>query len=254
MFAEERRIKILDILNERRKVTVDQLREVFGVSSATIRMDLRELQQVGALTRTHGGAIPRTKTGFELNSEQRVVQHLAEKQRIARAALALVDDGDRIILDTGTSTLELAKLIHKKTDLTVITNDIEIATILEEVESIQVIVMGGILRKRFHCTLVLQGRQTYSGLTVDKAFIGVNSLSLDKGATTPDLGQAETKKTMIGMANRVILLCDNSKIGTVSFAQFATTDQIDVVVTDRMETELKSAFEEKGVEVVPADS
>lgn len=254
MFAEERRIKILDILNERRKVTVDQLREAFGVSSATIRMDLRELQRVGALTRTHGGAIPKTKTGFELNSEQRVVQHLAEKQQIARAALALIDDGDRIILDTGTTTLELAKLIHEKNDLTVITNDIEIARILEELETIQVIVMGGILRKRFHCTLVLQGRETYSGLTVDKAFIGVNSLSLDKGATTPDLAQAETKKALIGMANRVILLCDSSKIGTVSFAQFAATDQIDVVITNSMNTELKSVFEEKGMEVLVADA
>jgi DeoR family transcriptional regulator, fructose operon transcriptional repressor len=254
MFAEERRIQIIDLLNERRKVTVDQLCEVFGVSSATIRMDLRELQRIGALTRTHGGAILRMKTGFELNSEQRVIQHLAEKQQIARAALALIDDGDRIVLDTGTTSLELAKLVHEKANLTVITNDIEIAGILEEVESTQVIVMGGILRKRFHCTIVLQGRETYSGLTVDKAFIGVNSLSLEKGATTPDLGQAETKKALISMANRVILLCDSSKIGTVSFAQFATIDQIDVVITDKIDRELKSAFEEKGVEIMVADS
>jgi len=252
MFAEERRIKIVDLINERRKVTVDELCGVFNVSSATIRADLRELQRAGALTRTHGGAIQKVRTGFELNSQQRVIQHLAEKQRIARAALAMIDDGDRMVLDTGTTTLELAKLLHERSDLTVITNDIEIASTLEEVESIEVIVMGGVLRKRFHCTLSLQGTQMYSGLTVDKAFLGVNSLSLNKGATTPDIGQAETKKALIAMSNRVILLCDGSKIDRVSFVQFATIDQIDTLITDGIDKAMQSAFQDKGVEVVVA--
>ncbi len=252
MFAEERRIKIVDLINERRKVTVDELCGVFSVSSATIRADLRELQRAGVLTRTHGGAIQKVKTGFELNSKQRVIQHLAEKQRIARAALTMIDDGDKIVLDTGTTTLELAKLLHERSDLTVITNDIEIAGALEEVESIEVIVMGGVLRKRFHCTLSLQGTQMHSGLTVDKAFLGVNSLSLSKGATTPDIAQAETKKALIRMTNRVILLCDSSKIDRVSFAQFATIDQIDTLITDGINKTIQSAFEEKGVEIVVA--
>lgn len=252
MFAEERRVKIVDIVNERRKVTVAQLCELLGVSSATIRMDLRELHRAGALTRTHGGAIQKVKTGFELNSRQRVIQHLVEKQQIAQAALMLIDDGDKIILDTGTTTVELANLLHNKSNLTVITNDIEIASILEDIDSLEVIVMGGILRKRFHCTINLQGRETYSGLTADKAFLGVNSLSLTKGAMTPDIRQAETKKAMIEMAHRIILLCDSSKIDKVSFAQFATTQQIDVIITDAIDKDLRSAFEEKGVEILIA--
>lgn len=254
MFAEERRIKIVDLINERHKMTVDELCELFHVSSATIRTDLRELQLAGLVTRTHGGAIQKTKTGFELNSKQREVQHLREKQRIARAALALIDNGDRIILDTGTTALELAKLLGDRRNITVVTNDIQIAGVLEDMEGTDVILMGGILRKRFHCTVGIQGRDTCAGLTVDKAFMGTNNLSPDKGATTPDVRQAETKKLMIAIANRVIILCDSSKIGKVSFAQFATTDQIDVVVTDDIDKDIKTQFEEKDVEVVVAEN
>ena len=252
MFAEERRIKIVDLIEERQKVTVEELCGTFGVSSATIRTDLQELQSSGFLTRTHGGAIRKAKTGFELNSRQKQVQHLVEKQRIAKAALSLIDNGDRIILDTGTTTLELAKLLHQRKDITVITNDLIIASVLEEIQDIDVIVIGGVLRKRFHCTIGIQGRDTCAGLTVDKAFMGVNSLSLAKGATTPDISQAETKKMMVTLANRVILLCDSSKIGKVSFAQFATLDRIDTVVTDAIDDDTRSQFAEHDVEVVVA--
>jgi len=254
MFAEERRIQILELINERQKVTVDELCDIFHVSSATIRTDLRDLQHANLLTRTHGGAIQKTKMGFELNSKQRKVHHLAEKQRIARAALALIDDGDRIILDTGTTTLELAKLLHERQNITVITNDLEIAAVLEEIEDTEVIVMGGILRKRFNCTICIQGRDICSGLTVDKAFMGVNGLSTDKGATTPDIGQAETKRMMIRIANRMIVLSDRSKVGKVAFAQFAAKDQIDVIITDEIDKEVRSEFEENGVKVILAGS
>ena len=252
MFAEERRIKTVDLINERRKMTVDELCDLFHVSSATIRTDLRELQRAGLVTRTHGGAIQKTKTGFELNSKQKEVQHLREKQRIAQAAMSLIDNGDRIILDTGTTTLELAKLLEDRQNITVITNDLEIAGVLEETEGTDIILMGGILRKRFHCTIGIQGRDTCAGLTVDKAFMGANSLSPHKGATTPDIGQAETKKLMIAIANRVVILCDSSKIGKVSFAQFAATDQIDVIVAEDIAEDIRSAFEENDMEIVVA--
>lgn len=254
MFAEERRIKIVDLINERRKVTVDELCGIFDVSSATIRGDLRELQVAGLVTRTHGGAIQKTKTGFELSSKQKEVRNLREKQSIAKAALSLIDNGDTIVLDTGTTTHELGKLLGNRRNVTVITNDLAIAATLEEMEGIDVIIMGGVLRKGFHCTIGIRGRDTYSGLTVDKAFMGVNSFSLTKGAMTPDLGQAETKKRLIDMANRVILLCDSTKIGTVSFAQFAATDQIDAIITGEIDRDLRSAFEEKDVEVIISGS
>ena len=108
------------------------------------------------------------------------------------------------------------------------------------------------IRKKFHCTVKIQGTELYEGLMADKAFMGVNALSLASGATTPDINQAQTKKSMISIANKVIFLCDSSKIGKVSFVQFATVEEIDTVVTDKIDKSTIAKFEENGVEVIIA--
>lgn len=254
LFVEERQQKILEYIKARKKATVAELCERFRVSSATIRNDLRDLEAGALLIRTHGGAMVKSKTGLELDSSQKQVRNLEAKQRIAQAALNLVEDGDTIILDTGTTTIELARRLGGRRNLTVVTNDLPIALLLEELDGVSVLFIGGILRKRFHCTVTYgKGwRELLSGLTVDKAFMGVNSLSLEKGATTPDVTQAETKKLMIEMALKVILLCDSSKIGRSSFARFAALDQIDAVVTESIPEEIRRRFEQHGIEVVVA--
>lgn len=254
MFAEERKIKILELIEEHKKATVAQLCEHFGVSSATIRNDLRNLESAKLLIRTHGGAMIKSKTGFELDSNQKQVQNLDKKQKIAEVAVELIEDGDTIILDTGTTTLELARRLHSKGEITVVTNDLGITLLLEEVDSVNIVFMGGIVRKHFHCTITYgtAGKENLSGLTVDKAFMGVNSFCLKKGATTPDISQAETKKQMISIATNVILLCDSTKFGKTSFAQFATIDQIDTIVTDHMDHKDQKKLEEFGIDVIQA--
>ena len=254
LFAEERKRKIVETIEQNGKATVDQLCREFSVSSATIRADLRDLQAGDLLTRTHGGAIARVKTSFELDSDQREVRNLQEKRRIARAALGLIENGDTIILDTGTTTIELAKLLGERRDLTVVTNDIAIARTLEEVDSTGILLMGGMIRKRFHCTVGTRGADTLSGLLVDKAFMATNSFSVERGAMTPDIAQAETKRLMISIANKVILLCDSSKFGKASFAMFATLAQIDTVVADRIPADIMKKLEESEIEVVLAQS
>jgi DeoR family transcriptional regulator, fructose operon transcriptional repressor len=250
LFAEERKAQILEILKKRRTATVPELSQIFRVSGATIRTDLRDLQTAGTLTRTHGGAIEKTQTGFELDANQREIQNLGEKKKIAQIALELIHNGDKIILDTGSTTRELAKLLNQKKSITVLTNDFKIAEILEDCESVEILFLGGKIRKKFHCTVGLQGREIYSGLVFDKAFMGVNSFSLQKGATTPDINHAEIKKEMVKMSNKVILLCDSSKIGKVSFAQFATVKDIDSLITDQISDTDKENFEEAGIEVI----
>ena len=223
LFVEERKLKILEHIEEHRKATVAELCDAFHVSSATIRNDLRDLEGAGLLIRTHGGAMVKTKTGLESDMNQRKVQHLEEKRAIAEAALRLVEDGDTIILDTGTTTLELARLLGQRRDITVVTNDLAIALVLEDIETVKAVFMGGIVRRKFHCTVVggLSGRDVFSGLTVDKAFMALNSFSIEKGASTPDITHAETKKLMMSIAAKVILLFDSSKMGRNSFALFA---------------------------------
>ena len=249
-FAKERKIKIHDLVKEKKKVTVSELCELYKVSSATIRNDLRDLQSKGILIRTHGGAIEKTQTGFELEPTQKVSRNIIEKRKIANVAIDLVEDGDKIILDTGTTILELAQLLFQKKNITVLTNDMDAVRVLENHETAQVILMGGIVRKKFHCTNNIQGVQLYKGLMADKAFMGVNALSLVNGAMTPDINQAQTKKLMISIANKIIFLCDSSKLGKASFVQFATVEEIDTVVSDDMDKTTSSKFEENGVEVI----
>ena len=252
LYAEERREKIASLLRERKKVAVNALCDRFGVSAATVRSDLREMQKAGQLTRTHGGAIVRTHTASEAISSQKVDKQVRQKRRIAEAALALVENGDTILIDTGTTTLEFASRLAERRDLKVVTNDIEIARCLERVDCGQVIVLGGILRKGFHCLVRSPGAAPLRDLTVDKAFMGANGLSTDKGATTPDVQQAETKKSMLEMSNHVVLLCDSSKIGRVSFARFASLDEIDTLETDALDDATAENFREGGMEVVIA--
>ena len=182
MFAEERQEKLLGILREKRKVAVSEMCDVFNVSGATIRADLRQLEEEGLLTRTHGGAVLRTRASFEQASDAREIVNLSAKERIGQRAAALVEDGDIIVLDTGTTTLHIARNIRDRQNVTVVTNDYQIARELEASASIQTILLGGIVKKGYHCVVAINGRSILDTLNVDKAFMGTNSLSLKHGA------------------------------------------------------------------------
>lgn len=250
LFTEERRRQILGIVELSSKVTVPDLVARFGVSGATIRADLRTLHGEGRLTRTHGGAIPRASAGFEPSSRQKEVERLKEKRAAAQAAAALVADGDTIILDTGTTTLELAHLIRGRFTGTVVTNDWTIARTLEDAEKIKVVLLGGTLRRGFHCTVGPDGREQLARLKVDKAFMGANGFSPEAGATTPDQDQAETKRAMIAAARQVILVCDSSKLDRVSFVRFASLADLDAVALNSAPTALRSTLGKAGVRIL----
>jgi DeoR family fructose operon transcriptional repressor len=249
MFAEERKQKILEFVRENRKATVQQLCDKYDVSSATIRNDLRELEGTGLLIRTHGGALVKSKAGFELGTKEKKVLYKTEKADIAEKALGLIEDGDTIILDTGTTTLELARKLGRKRNLTVVTNDLDTALILDEIGIEKVIMLGGMLRSGFHCTIGSFGKDLLKSLQVDKAFMGVNGFSFEKGASTPDLQHAEIKKSMVEAASKIFLLFDHSKMGRKAFARFAEINQIDAVIIDEITEDELVLFEDAGIDV-----
>lgn len=232
LFAEERHAEILSLLKERSKLLVPDLCEIFHVSPATIRNDLRDLETAGKLKRTHGGAIHIEQTSFEPTSNKKTIVHIAEKQRIAQYAASFVESGDTIALDSGTTTLEFAKCLTHTENLTVVTNDIQIAIYLDAHTKITVIVIGGCLRHGFECTVGPMALTSLLGLNVDKAFLAANAFSIEKGLTTPDIHQAEVKKALIQSAAETFLLCDSSKIGKISFVEYASLDAIDHFITD----------------------
>ena len=251
LFAEERQQKILELLNKQAKVNVAELVDLFGVSSATVRSDLRCLERDGQLIRTHGGALSENKTGSEPGTLAKRDIDVDVKKALALVAAKMIEDGDTILLDAGTTTYQLAKLITQR-NLTVVTNDLEIARVLAESKSVTTIMLGGTIRSKVNCTIGGPLLNMLEELAVDRAFMGTNSFSFERGATTPNLEQATVKKAMIACASNVVLLCSQRKLNRTSFAQFATLNDLDALVIDVVAVEQQRKFEEAGVEVILA--
>ena len=185
IFAEERKHMIVELINKQVKTTVAELCEKFSVSPATIRNDLRELEFAGLLKRTHGGAISNKKASYELNSYQKEIENVDKKVMIGKAAAKYIQDGDIIAIDTGTTTFEFVKLIPSRANITVVTNDLQIATYLEEQSDVGVIMTGGTVRRNFHSTTGPIALGALKGLNVDRSFIAANGATPDRGITTP---------------------------------------------------------------------
>ncbi len=253
VFMEERKQMILNLLQETEKVTVAYLSELFNVSGATIRSDLRDLENEKLLLRTHGGAMRISKSAFEIEPQKRG-EATECKEAIARAAVTFIDDGDTIAVDTGSTCYAFAKHMGTKKDLRVVTNDLSIAALLDQFEDVTVYFIGGVIRKHYNCTIGSFGTAPFQDLVVDKAIMGTNSFTLAKGATTPDVGQAEMKKLLVSISDKVFILGSSDKIGRNSFVTFAESNQIDVIITDgAISKAYKESIEDSGIELVIAE-
>lgn len=232
LFSEERKQLIVELVQQKKKIIIPELCSHFGVSASTIRNDLRSLHEEGLVTRTHGGAIINSKSGFEPLPLDKQTQMLNAKQAIAKAALDYIEDGDIIAIGTGTTTMELAKLLGVKRGLTLITNDIFIAAYLEQMDDIHVIVVGGTLRKKFHYLQMQPGIDFFKEFNIDKTFISCNGVHATRGVTTPDSILAHDIRKMIDASASVYVICDSSKIGAVTFSRIIDVDRIDRLITD----------------------
>lgn len=254
MFAEERKRLIVDLVNKEIKTKITTLCERFSVSSATIRNDLRELEFAGLIKRTHGGAISNSRANYEPNSYQKEISKIEEKRAIAQAAFRYIQEGDTIALDTGTTLFEFAKLLTGVKDLTVVTNDLQIADFLERESQAAVIIIGGSLRRNFHCTVGAKAVESLSGLNVDRVFLASNGVSIEKGITTPNIEMATVKEKLVKIADQVILLADSSKMGRSTFVKFADIQSVDILVTDaHLLREMADELTGAGVEVIVAE-
>jgi len=247
----ERRRQIREMVRERRAVRVDELCTALGVSPATIRRDLEQIERVGSIRRVHGGAVSVESRLDEPLFDDKTVIAAREKLAIAQAALERIDAGDTIYLDGGSTVLELARMIRDAfTELTVVTNSLRAAIELSG-RGPRVILIGGELRRRSQTLVGPLTRQTIEHLHFDKAFMGTIGLTPDEGMTTTDPGEAYTKELAISRATTVILLAHGGKIGRVSFAGAGRLEQIQTLITDqRAPEDLLMEIEERGIEVV----
>ena len=232
MFEEERKQRILDYLNKYSRGSVQELSQETGVSESTIRRDLKELEEANLLKRTHGGAISLQSVRFEAPYQDKEDHLLEEKERIARKAAAMIQEGDAILLDSGTTTLQIAKEIKHFSNIKVITNSLMVLNELKNNRGIELSIAGGMLRPD---TLAFVGPMTEQSLNmvrVDKAFLAINGLDLQEGLTTPNIVEASTKRKMINIAKQVILVADHSKLGHVYYSRVADLSEMDHLITD----------------------
>jgi len=224
----ERRRKIIDILESDDRAQVGDLAERFGVSESTIRRDLQILSENGVVERTHGGVLPPSR--FEPSFGQKETENRAQKRAIARYAARLVEPGHTVFLDGGTTTLELARALRARNDISVASNSVPIA--VELANHPRLILTGGTVKES---TLALVGpiaERSIEQMHVDIAFIGMNGVSSTAGFTTPTLEEAATKARMIRAGRVAVVLADSSKLGLVTFAHVAQLDEVDLLVTD----------------------
>jgi len=253
MYAEERQQHILDRARAAGRVDVNSLAETLDVTPETVRRDLTILERHGVLRRVHGGAIPVERLGFEPGVETRTERYVAEKERIAKAALPHLPDEGTILLDAGTTTLRLAELIPRDHELTIVTNSLPIATMVAQHPGLSLYLLGGRVRGRTLAAVGAWVTDALSDVFVDVAFIGTNGLSVERGLTTPDQSEAAAKRAMITAARRSVVLTDHTKIGVDQFSRFAELSDIAAVITDDgLDPETAAEIEALGPEVVLA--
>lgn len=247
----ERQEELLRFVEQHQRATVTEMAEYLSVSLATVRRDLESLTEQGKIHRFHGGAIAVPKAPPELPALQRETEQAEYKRRIGQAAAELVEDGDTIFLGSGTTVLEVARNLRQHLHLTVITNSLPVINILTDAPEINVVCLGGILRRS---ELSMIGHITEQALTevvADKVIMGIRALDVERGLTNDYLPETKTDRAILGIGREVIIVADHTKCGRVSTAFVAPITTIQKLVTDiNTSPDFIDHLTAKGIEVV----
>jgi DeoR family transcriptional regulator, aga operon transcriptional repressor len=251
LLIAERRHRIVELLQQHGKVTVEALAMRFATSAVTIRTDLAALETSGALERTHGGALLRRDDDDQPLTVKSTLHH-AEKVRIGKLAASLIEDGETLILDSGTTTAEIARQIRKleNRSINVITNALNIAVLLADVAFVRLIMPGGILRPQSNSLSGHMAESALAGLQADRLFLGADGLDPERGVMTPHLPEAQLNARMIEISRQVIAVADSSKLMRRNISLIARIEQLHMLITDSGADPLAIAeLERRGLQV-----
>jgi len=252
LLAEERRQKIQEVIERNGRITVEDIVAEFKVSAVTARADLDVLSQRGDLIRSHGGAVRQLNPAVDYPLRFKETIHHAEKVRIGHAAAQLVKPHQTIILDSGTTTAQIARQLKSARiqPLTVITNGLNIAYELAQSESISLIMIGGILRHASNSFVGPQAERMLENLHADHLFLAVDGLDPDEGFSTPDILEAQLNSVMIRVTNDVTVVADASKFGRRCLSLIAKMECAQRIITDsRVDNEIAAKLRARGLEV-----
>jgi DeoR family transcriptional regulator, aga operon transcriptional repressor len=253
LLAEQRRRKILELLEHEGQITVRDLVRKFAVSAVTARADLDALCDADAAVRSHGGAVRQIEASRDYPLRLKATLHHAEKARIGKAAAELIRPNEVILLDSGTTTAEIARQIKGGNiqPLTVITNAMNIVSELVEASGVSVIGVGGLLRPVSLSFVGPQAEAMLRDLHADKLFLAVDGFDLQSGATTPDVLEAQLNAMMMQVAKETTVVADYSKLGRRSVSRIGSIEKVHRLITDtRAPQDFVMALEDRGIEVV----
>jgi DeoR/GlpR family transcriptional regulator of sugar metabolism len=255
--TQHRRRQILELVKSDGAAHVTALAQKFGVSTVTIRNDLTKLARAGELLRDRGGAItapPSRQITHLLGLKERAVLNHGAKQRIGKAAAQLVQAGDTIIMDAGTTVVEMAPHLGGFAPLTVVTNALNVALAIASTGDAQVILLGGTLSREASSTVGPLAEQTLADLSVGKLFLGTQALDLHDGLTDTTLEISQVKRAMIKAAKQVFLLADSTKWGHTGFIKVAQLVEIDALISDtKLPEAARAAVERLGIRLILAE-
>lgn len=255
MLAEQRRRKILDIIEQEGQITVQDLVKRFSMSAVTVRSDLDALSATGAIVRSHGGAVRQLEPSRDYPLGVKASLRRAEKTQISQAAADLIKPGEVILLDSGTTTAGIASQIKARgiEGLTVITDAINIVTELVDAPGVSVICIGGLLRPVSHSFVGPQAEAMLKDLHADHLFLAVDGFDLEAGPTTPDVLEAQLNSVMMSVSKEITVVADFSKLGRRSVCRIGQIDQIHRLITDKKAPEdFVQALRARGIEVILA--
>jgi len=240
------------MLNENKSVLVPELAKLFNVTEETIRRDLEKLEKEGLLKRTYGGAVLVENYNVDIPFEFRNVTNIEGKKQIALSLIKYIEDGDTLVMDSSTSALQVAKLLKTKKKITVITNSEQIINELKVFEdTIKVISTGGTLRNKSLSLVGPIAEQTLRSLNANKAIISCKGFDIEKGFTESNELEAQVKKLMIEIADKVYMIVDHTKMNKTALVNIATLDDVDFIFTDKiLPPSQENAIKEKNVEIV----
>jgi DeoR family transcriptional regulator of aga operon len=247
--------RILRELRQAGSISVEQVGALLGVSVATVRRDLQDLEDKGLLRRTHGGAVsiePLFYEPFRHDSsfQEQIERHAEEKRRIALAASEMVQDGETIALTAGTTTTEVVRSIRNRSGVTVVTSTINVAMELSKRRDLEVFVTGGFLRGDWFSLVGPAAAYAMGQINVDKAFLGMNGIDAEKGLTSANSGEAAINRVIVNQAKQRIVVADHSKLGAVATYRFCGSNEVHVLITDTGASDTTiGPFEALGIEV-----
>lgn len=232
MFQVERRNLIIKELEKQGRIKVDELAQKFDVTPVTIRRDLQYLENKNVVTRTFGGAVLKSNLNTEISYKEKSVNYKSQKKRIADYAVSLVKDGDIVLIDSGTTNMEIAKRLKEKQDLTIVTSDVLIVGYLINSTKFKILCTGGYVQNDVGACIGSRASEFLRNINVDIGFMGASSIDVKKGVSTPTFEKADVKKQMIKSSKKIVLVADSSKFGQTSFAKICSVDEFDIIITD----------------------